>query len=99
MCAEAEERAEHQNIRTKHNQMTAFRLVCPRNEKRQMKDVLEKRALFNIVIGGRERERACVRGRARARVRLQSVHHNGVLPLKTQSTSAACGNMYNRCSL
>jgi len=70
--------------------MTAFRLVCSRNEKRQTKDVLEKRALFNIVI---DEQVVCVYDFS------PYITTNSVLPLKTQSTSAAYGNKCNRCSL
>jgi hypothetical protein len=35
VCTEAEETAEHQGIKTKHNQMITFRLVCSGNEEKK----------------------------------------------------------------
>jgi hypothetical protein len=75
VCAEAEETVEHQDIKTKHNQMTAFRLVCSRNE--ETKDVLEKRALFNIVI---DEQVFCEYGFS------PYLTTNSVLPLEAKST-------------
>jgi len=59
-------------------------------KKRQMKDALKKRALFNIA---KDKQVGCEYGFS------PYITKNSVLPLDAQSTNAAYGNTCNRCSL